>query len=61
MADSSTRRTIGIVLVALTLVVFVVQIVALALGQFTVAAVCAVTFVFGWFALRSWQKHRPAE
>ncbi len=44
------------VLAGLTIVVFLVQVVALALGQFTVAAVCAVVFVLGWFALRAWQK-----
>jgi len=56
MADRSSRRLIGIIIVGLTVALFVVQVVALALGQFTVAAACAAIFVIGWFALRSWLK-----
>jgi high-affinity Fe2+/Pb2+ permease len=56
MADPSTRRTIGMALAGLTGVLFIVQLVALALGRFEIAAVCAALFVVGWFALRSWQK-----
>ncbi len=43
-------------LAGLTGVLFIVQLVALALGRFEIAAVCAALFVVGWFALRSWQK-----
>lgn len=40
---------------------FLVQLAALALGWFEVAAVCAAVFIVGWFALRSWQRRtRPS-
>lgn len=55
--DSETRRRrIGIVALAATIVLFVVELFALALGQLEVAAVCFAIFVLGWFALRSWMK-----
>ena len=56
MSESSPRRTIGIALAALTLALFALQLVSLALGWFEVAAACAAVFVAGWFALRSWQR-----
>ncbi len=56
MSESSPRRTIGIALAGLTLALFALQLVSLALGWFEVAAACAAVFVAGWFALRSWQR-----
>lgn len=61
MAESSTRRSIGIALAGLTAALFLVQIAALALGWFEVAAACAALFVGGWFALRSWQRRLARE
>jgi hypothetical protein len=55
-ADEARRRRIGIALVALALVLFVVEIVALAVGLLEVAALVFVIFIGGWFALRSYQR-----
>jgi hypothetical protein len=51
------RRTIGILLAGLVLLLFVVEIVALATGQLTLAAVCGALLIGGWFLLRSWQRN----
>jgi hypothetical protein len=42
------------VMVALVVLVFLVQIVALALGWIEVALACAGVYVVAWFALRGW-------
>jgi hypothetical protein len=56
-ADEDTRRRrIGMVALGATVVLFAVELVALALGQLEVAAACFAVFVVGWFALRSWLK-----
>jgi hypothetical protein len=55
-ADEARRRRIGIALVAAALALFVVQMVALALGSLEVAGLIFVVYVAGWFALRSWQR-----
>lgn len=60
MSESPPRRTIGIVLAGLTLALFALQMVALALGWFEVAALCAAVFVAGWFVLRSRQRRARA-
>lgn len=43
-------------LIAAVVVLFVVQMVALALGALEVAASIFVVYVIGWFALRSYQR-----
>ncbi len=50
------RRRIGILLIGCALALFVVQMVALALGYLEVAALIFVVYVIGWFALRSYQR-----
>ncbi len=55
-ADEARRRRIGIALVALAIVLFIVELVALAFGLIEVAALIFVIFIAGWFALRSYQR-----
>ncbi len=43
-------------LAALAVVLFVVELVAIALGQLEIAALIFVLFIGGWFALRSYQR-----
>lgn len=50
----------GLALIAVVLVLFVAQMVALVLGALEVAAAIFVVFVAGWFVLRSYQR-RTAE
>ncbi len=50
------RRRIGLILIGCALALFVVQMVALALGYLEVAALIFVVYVIGWFALRSYQR-----
>jgi hypothetical protein len=54
--DEARRRRIGLALVALAIVLFIIQIVALALGRLEISALIFVIFVGGWFALRSYQR-----
>lgn len=51
-----TRRRIGIVALVVTVVLFVVELVALSLGRLDIAAVCFVAFMVGWFVVRAWVK-----
>jgi hypothetical protein len=55
-ADEARRRRIGLLLVAGALMLFVIQVVALALGSLEVAGLIFIAYVAGWFALRSWQR-----
>jgi hypothetical protein len=55
-ADEARRRRIAIALVALAIVLFIVEIVALAVGLLEVSALIFVIFIGGWFALRSYQR-----
>jgi hypothetical protein len=55
-ADEARRRRIGIALVALAVALFIVELVALAVGLLEIAALIFVIFVGGWFALRSYQR-----
>jgi hypothetical protein len=55
-AEEARRRRIAIALAALAIVLFIVEIVALALGLLEVAALIFVIFIGGWFALRSYQR-----
>src|SRR5215207_9943756 len=55
-ADEARRRRIAIALVALAIFLFIVEIVALAVGLLEVAALIFVIFIGGWFALRSYQR-----
>jgi hypothetical protein len=54
--DDARRRRIGLALVALVVVLFIAQIVALALGLLTVSALIFAIFIAGWFVLRSYQR-----
>jgi membrane-bound ClpP family serine protease len=55
-ADEARRRRIAIALVVLAVVLFILELVAIALGLLEVAALIFVIFVGGWFALRSYQR-----
>ena len=55
-AEDARRRRIAIALVALAIVLFVLELVALAVGLIEVAALIFVIFIGGWFALRSYQR-----
>jgi len=56
--DDARRRRLGIALVVLVLLLFVGQMVALAMGSLEVAAIIFVVFVIGWFVLRSYIRGR---
>jgi Flp pilus assembly protein TadB len=58
--DEERRKRVGILLVAAALVLFVAQMVALALGALEVAGLIFIIFVIGWFVLRSYQRRRGA-
>lgn len=53
-ADEARRRRIGLILIAVAIALFAVQIVALALGSLEVAGLIFVVYVIGWFVLRSY-------
>ena len=50
------RRRVGLALIAVALLLFVAEIVAIALGWIEVAGLIFLIFAAGWFALRSYQK-----
>jgi hypothetical protein len=54
--DDARRRRIGWALVVVALLLFVVQMAALALGSLEVAGLIFLVYVAGWFALRSYQR-----
>lgn len=54
--EEARRRRIGWVLIAIACALFVVQMVALALGALEVAGLIFLVFVAGWFVLRSHQR-----
>jgi hypothetical protein len=56
--DEARRRRLGILLIAAALLLFVGQMVALALGSLEIAALIFVVFVIGWFVLRSYVRGR---
>jgi hypothetical protein len=56
--DEARRRRLGIRLIAAALLLFVGQMVALALGSLEIAALIFVVFVIGWFVLRSYVRGR---
>ncbi len=56
--EDARRRRLGIALIALVLLLFVGQMVALAMGSLEVAAIIFVVFVIGWFGLRSYIRGR---
>ena len=56
--DEARRRRLGILLIAAALLLFVGQMVALALGSLEIAALIFVVFVIGWFVLRSYIRGR---
>lgn len=55
-ADDTRRRRVGLALIAVALLLFVAEMVAVVLGQLEVAGVIFLVFVAGWFALRSYQR-----
>lgn len=55
-ADEARRRRIGWILIAVAILLFAVQIVALALGSLEVAGLIFIVYIAGWFALRSYQR-----
>jgi Flp pilus assembly protein TadB len=55
-ADEIRRKRIALGLAVLAMVLFVVELVALALGQLEIAALIFVLFIGGWFWLRSYQR-----
>jgi membrane-bound ClpP family serine protease len=54
--DDRRRRRLGIALIAVALLLFVAEMVAVVLGLLEVAGVIFLVFVAGWFALRSYQR-----
>lgn len=56
-ADPRSRR-VALALLVLVACLFVVELVALALGNGVLAGICAALFVLAWFPFRSWQKRR---
>jgi positive regulator of sigma E activity len=56
--DDARRRRFGILLIVLVLLLFVGQMVALALGSLEIATIIFVVFVIGWFVLRSYMRGR---
>ena len=54
--DDLRRRRVGLALIALALVLFVAEMVAIALGFVEVAGLIFLVFAAGWFVLRSYQK-----
>jgi uncharacterized membrane protein YgdD (TMEM256/DUF423 family) len=56
--DEARRRRLGILLIVAALLLFVGQMVALALGSLEVAGLIFVVFVIGWFVLRSYIRGR---
>jgi membrane-bound ClpP family serine protease len=54
--DDTRRRRVGLALIALALLLFVGEMVAIVLGQIEVAGLIFLVFAAGWFVLRSYQK-----
>lgn len=57
--NMTRRKRMAFVVLAAVVVLFVVQIVALALGYPEVSFLVLAAFFAGWFALRSFQKRNP--
>jgi positive regulator of sigma E activity len=56
--DEARRRRLGILLIGAVLLLFVGQMVALAIGSLEVAALIFIVFIIGWFVLRSYIRGR---
>ena len=56
--DDLRRRRVGLALIGLALVLFVAEMVAIALGPLEVAGLIFLVFAAGWFVLRSYQRRR---
>jgi len=56
--DETRRRRLGILLIVAVLLLFVGQMVALAIGSLEVAALIFIVFIIGWFVLRSYIRGR---
>ena len=56
--DEARRRRLGILLIIAVLLLFVGQMVALAIGSLEVAAIIFIVFVIGWFVLQSYLRGR---
>jgi hypothetical protein len=52
------RRVVGIVALVAVVVLFVVELLALSLGWFDVAAACVALFFVGWFVMRAVMKRQ---
>lgn len=58
-ANMARRKRMAFVVLVAVVVLFAVQIVALALGYPEVSFIVLAAFFAGWFALRSFQKRNP--
>lgn len=58
-SNLTRRKRVAFVALGAIVVLFVVQMVALALGFAEVSFLVLAAFVAGWFALRSFQKRNP--
>ncbi len=56
--EESRRRLIAVGMIAVVVLLFAAQLIALALGNAVVAAVTFAIFIALWFALRSYQKRQ---
>jgi hypothetical protein len=54
------RRRIGMAALAVVVVLFLLELVALALGWFEVAAAVVAVFFVGWFVMRAVMKRQGA-
>lgn len=53
------RKRLAMITLAVVLVLFVAQVITLAMGLIEVSWVILVLIVVGWFVLRSYQKRYP--
>lgn len=56
--EDARRRRMAILAIAAVVVLFAVELAALALGSLEVAAACGAVFIVGWLVLRSVMKRR---
>jgi hypothetical protein len=60
-SEDARRRRLGIALIALVAALFVVELIALAVGNLVIAAACAAVFIVGWFVLRAQMRRAGRE
>ena len=56
--EESRRRLIAAGMIAVVVLLFAAQLIALALGNAVIAAVTFAVFIVLWFVLRSYQKRQ---